>query len=944
MSLAFEGGSQDAGLPVFLPRLRSPDYYTRPSVSEIAFRESAEEGYCCRVPDFVIGRVGYGKVKFFGTTDVSWLDLEKIVKFGRHSVVVYEDEGDKPPVGHGLNKAAQVSLFLKLKGVSEQQGARFVSFDPIKREWKFMVRHFSRFGLIDDDDDAEEEDVLMDETQLLSDANMEEPQANPPAAFSLSHSLPAHLGLDPLKMQEMRMLMFSGEDEREDLEASIAVDKGCWGKDNLLSDSPSSRARTSIHRSPSQASAQKMSPMRKAPVALLEYDANSSDRQLSGNILMNRQARGFPVRITKAEGFKLDAKQGTPLTGSYSANIVDAALLMGRSFRVGWGPNGILVHSGTPVGKPRNGLSSMIHFEKVTLDGAARDENGKVKEDLVDLFFVSPLKLHMSLDHEFKQIGSEPCDIRIQKIVADRFTLPEICRGFIEIVERQLDVPSLSASSRVILMHQVTVWELIRVLFSDRVVDGQSPPLIDPEEDDMALDKKDMSSDVDLAASHLIRRANFSYWLQESVRHRVQEDVSCLSGSNFLSHLLLLLTGRQLETAVELAASSGDVRLAILLSQAGGSMVNRSDVARQLDLWRINGLDFNFIENERLKLYELLSGHVQGAFHETKIDWKRYLGLVMWYHLPPDTSLSFIVHNYEQLVRTFCDLKTMFSAFSSTPDPLDYHMIWHYRAVLEAIGTFTSSDLHLLDLSLVSQLLSLGLCHWAIYVALHMSHSEDFPHVQASLVREILFRYCETWNTQAYKNSSLWILAIYFEYQGDLPAALDHFLDCRNWQKSHTVFMTSVAHSLFLSSKHAEIWRLAGIMEVHKAEIADWDLGAGIYIDFYTIKSFLQENTISELESLEEKDHACRSFFGRLKESLSAWGSRIPVDARAAYSKMAEELCRLLVSLPAEGSSPSVQMSCFETLLGAPTPEDLRSRQLQDALSVFTFILSEMAT
>lgn len=813
MSLAFEGGSQDAGLPAFLPRLRSPDYYTRPSVSEIAFRESAEEGYCSRVPDFVIGRVGYGKVKFFGTTDVRWVDLGKIVKFGRHSVVVYEDEGDKPPVGHGLNKAAEVSLFLKvglgdlqgagvealvgkLKRVSEQQGARFVSFDPIKREWKFLVRHFSRFGLVDDDD-TEEEDVLMDETQVLPDENMEEPQASPPAALSLSHSLPAHLGLDPVKMQEMRMLMFSGEDEREDLEAFIPLEKGYWGRDNLHSDSPSSRARTSIHRSPSQASAQKvsskMSPMRKAPVALLEYDTNSSDLQLSGNILMNRPTRGFPVRTTKAEGFKLDAKQGTPLTGSYSANIVDAALLMGRSFRVGWGPNGILVHSGTPVGKPRDGLSSVIHFEKVALDGAARDENGKVKENLVDLFFVSPLKLHMSLDHEFKQIGSEPCEIRIQKVVADRLTLPEICRGFIEIVERQLDVPSLSASSRVILMHQVTVWELIRVLFSDRVVDGQSPPLIDPEEDDMALDKKDMSSDVDLAASHLIRRANFSYWLQESVRHRVQEEVSCLDGSNILSHLLLLLTGRQLETAVELAASSGDVRLAILLSQAGGSMVNRSDVARQLDLWRINGLDFSFIENDRLKLYELLSGHVQGAFHDTKIDWKRYLGLVMWYHLPPDTSLSFIIHNYEQLVsegkapfpvpvyidegplektlswnvgdrfdityylmllhandeKHFGDLKTMFSAFSSTPDPLDYHMIWHYKAVLQAIGTFTSSDLHLLDLSLVSQLLSLGLCHWAIYVVLHMSHSEDFPHVHASLIREILFRYCETWNTQA---------------------------------------------------------------------------------------------------------------------------------------------------------------------------------------------------
>ena len=31
-------------------------------------------------------------------------------------------------------------------------------------------------------------------------------------------------------------------------------------------------------------------------------------------------------------------------------------------------------------------------------------------------------------------------------------------------------------------------------------------------------------------------------------------------------------------------------------------------------------------------------------------------------------------------------------------------------------------------------------------------------------------------------------------------------------------------------------------MEEHKPEIADWDLGAGIYIDFFLIKSSLQDD------------------------------------------------------------------------------------------------------
>lgn len=64
---------------------------------------------------------------------------------------------------------------------------------------------------------------------------------------------------------------------------------------------------------------------------------------------------------------------------------------------------------------------------------------------------------------------------------------------------------------------------------------------------------------------------------------------------------------------------------------------------------------------------------------------------------------------------------------------------------------------------------------------------------------------------------------------------------------------------------------------------------------------------------------------------------------RAAYSKMAEELCSLLESTPGGESSSSlvVHMNCFETMLSAPVPEDLRSCHLQDALSVFTYLLAE---
>ena len=53
-------------------------------------------------------------------------------------------------------------------------------------------------------------------------------------------------------------------------------------------------------------------------------------------------------------------------------------------------------------------------------------------------------------------------------------------------------------------------------------------------------------------------------------------------------------------------------------------------------------------------------------------------------------------------------------------------------------------------------------------------------------------------------------------------------------------------------------------MEDHKSEIEDWDLGAGMYISFYLLRSSLQEEstTINELVqlSLEKLQMFVRAF------------------------------------------------------------------------------------
>nr|CAB3451274.1 unnamed protein product [Digitaria exilis] len=153
-----------------LPKLPQADYFTEPSLEELAAKERGEPGYCNRLKDFVVGRHGYGSIKFLGETDVRGLDLESTVEFNNREVIVYKDDSNKPPVGEGLNKAAEVTL-LNIKCVNkktgeqyhegprvekyremlmkkaEEQGAEFVSFDAGRGEWKFRVKHFSAYGL-----------------------------------------------------------------------------------------------------------------------------------------------------------------------------------------------------------------------------------------------------------------------------------------------------------------------------------------------------------------------------------------------------------------------------------------------------------------------------------------------------------------------------------------------------------------------------------------------------------------------------------------------------------------------------------------------------------------------------------------------------------------------------------------------------------------------------
>lgn len=194
---------------------------------------------------------------------------------------------------------------------------------------------------------------------------------------------------------------------------------------------------------------------------------------------------------------------------------------------------------------------------------------------------------------------SAPSSLRLRTVVCSRTELPSVCNDYEDLVQKQLEVEGVGEADQVVLRHQRTVWQLIDVLFSDT-------QLAETEAEDEEV--SDLMDTPDDTPQILIRRAGFSRWLQESVSHMVQQDLEELKGNKYLKEIFTLLTGRKLDDAVEIALERGDVRMATLLSQAGGPIGMRSDVAAQLEVWASEGLDKSLIESDRLSVYQLLAG------------------------------------------------------------------------------------------------------------------------------------------------------------------------------------------------------------------------------------------------------------------------------------------------------------------------------------------------
>lgn len=190
--------------------------------------------------------------------------------------------------------------------------------------------------------------------------------------------------------------------------------------------------------------------------------------------------------------------------------------------------------------------------------------------------------------------------------------------------------------------------------------------------------------DLDLASEELsmaqqeslrrdARQLSLNRWLEDTCSSHVESDLrkirSNTSDTNseraVFQSIFALLSGHQIEKAVEHALSSGNLHLATLIAQAGAhggaSDQFRQDLFLQLTKWRENRSDAH-VDVELRKIYELLSGNialsegfkpsdpVDGTAHLNMcrdLDWLRAFGVYRWYG-QPQPVLSDTITRYEK--------------------------------------------------------------------------------------------------------------------------------------------------------------------------------------------------------------------------------------------------------------------------------------------------------
>nr|XP_005886703.1 PREDICTED: nuclear pore complex protein Nup98-Nup96 isoform X2 [Bos mutus] len=941
-------------------------YYTIPSMDDLA-KITNEKGECI-VSDFTIGRKGYGSIYFEGDVNLTNLNLDDIVHIRRKEVIVYLDDNQKPPVGEGLNRKAEVTLdgvwptdktsrcLIKspdrladinyegrLEAVSRKQGAQFKEYRPETGSWVFKVSHFSKYGLQDSDEEEEErpsktstkklktaplppagqatpfqmalngkpapppqsqspeveqlgrvvelDSDMVDITQEpVLDSMLEESVPEDQEPVSASTHIASSLGINPHVLQIMKASLLADEEDVDtvlDQRISHLPSKADTSQEicsprlpisathsskprSLVSGLLQSKFTSGTFLSPSASLQECRTPRTSSLMNIPPTSPWSVPPPLTSVFTVPSPAPEFQLKTvgTRRQPGLVPLKKS--VTYGKGKLLMDMALFMGRSFRVGWGPNWTLANSGEQ------------------LSGSLELENHQIADCMEYGFLPNPVAVKSLTESPFK-VHLEKLSLRQKKLDKDL----QLYQTSLELKLKHSTVhvdelcPLIVPNPGVAVIHDYADWikEASRDLLEPQIVKHWSLTWTLCE----ALwgHLKELDSQLDEPSEYiqiLERRRAFSRWLSSTASPQIEEEVSLTRKDNPMEAVFSYLTGKRISEACSLAQQSGDHRLALLLSQLVGSQSVRELLTMQLVDWHQLQADC-FIQEERLRIFALLAGKPVWQLSEQKqinvcsqLDWKRSLAVHLWYLLPPTASISKALSMYEE-------------AFQNTSDS-DRYACCPLPSYLEGSGYVVEEEQD-------SQRPLQDVCFHLLKL-----YSDS---TREKAVRELLTRHCqlletpESWAKETFLTEKLcvpaeWIheaKAVRAHMESDKHLEALYLFKAGHWNRCHKLVIRHLASDAIINENYDY---LKGFLEdlaplERSGLIQDWETSGLVYLDYIRVIEMLrhiQQVDCSgyELEQLHTK---VTSLCNRI-EQIQCYNAK----DRLAQSDMAKRVANLL--------------------------------------------------
>ncbi|KAJ1985149.1 hypothetical protein H4R34_000226 [Dimargaris verticillata] len=522
---------------------------------------------------------------------------------------------------------------------------------------------------------------------------------------------------------------------------------------------------------------------------------SAMDRSLALDPTVRTDVEGHPLKLAPVP-FKSSLLHGR--TGL----VADAGLMLGRSFRVGWGPHGILAVAGMNLSRSVDAGSptgSYVSLQRPTIwsnQPAAMEPRALVAQCHTSL-------LQAQLEHT--TIATDDQGVPYARL------------------QPTLQFQHFARATRAIASsplhpNEAQLWKLGSALW-------------DPLES-LGAHTESLESSALARVENLQCRSRFYRWLRESVAPQVRQHLqAALNDRRWADAIFHLLTGHQLTLASRLASQVRNHRLATLLAQVGDNPALQTDVQEQLVEWHKLGVT-SFLTPAYRRVYEMLSGNVgvsspdteqpdASAFHVCAgLDWKRALAAHIWYgELGASEEWPVAIHAYKEgfnqppgfgldahsvaaprpwytlttdrhsvrlplwvqpqvqgefdtlfhLMALYADpsyaLTQVLSPLGYAPSSADYRLAWHLYNMLARVcqvanfadGAWAADPLSKGDsiatsaladelcASFAAQLESVGLWQWAAYVLLFVYDSD----ARRAGLTEVLNRYLPLYATPA---------------------------------------------------------------------------------------------------------------------------------------------------------------------------------------------------